>query len=136
MKYLKTLPVALFVLLIALTISCKEKESEKFKLLTGHEWVSDSLLVDGEDASGAGSLLEKFVGDAMFYKDGSGYFGQYTGGWYFTNNETDITITSDSLQIPLTCNITELTDQSFKITTSFPLVQSVLLDIRITFKAK
>jgi len=137
MKYLKLHPVFLLAAaILVITFSCKEDESERFKLLTGHAWVSDSLLVDGQDASGPGEMLEKFKGDAEFFEDGSGYFGQYDGGWYFTNNETDITITSDSLQLPLTSNIIELTSESFKITTQFPVVPNVYLDIRITFKAK
>ncbi|MEE4116407.1 MAG: hypothetical protein V2I37_09575 [Marinilabiliaceae bacterium] len=135
MKYSRLAFSAIVTILLILA-SCGDKTSERFKLLTGHAWQSDSLLVDGMDASGPGEMLEKFVGEAMFYEDGSGYFGQYTGGWYFSNNETDITITSDSLALPLTSNIDELTGESFKISTRFTTAQSIVLDIRITFKAK
>ena len=129
--------VLILSVIIMLIWGCNkgDNNSETFNLLTDHAWVSDSLLLNGLDASSPGSMLEKFKGDAQFYEDGSGYFGQYEGGWYFTNNESDITITSDSLQLPLTSNIIELTDQSFKITTQFP-AGPLLLDVRITFKAK
>jgi len=119
--------------------ACKKKDehSERFKLLTGHVWVSDSLLVDGDDAGGADGLLEKFAGDAEFREDGTGYFGQYKGTWYFSNLEKDITITTDSLIVPLTSRIAELTQTSFKITTNYPSpVPGVSLAIRITFKSK
>lgn len=135
MRYSK-LVFAAIISSVLILASCGNKTSERFKLLTGHAWQSDSLLVDGMDASGPGEMLEKFVGEARFYEDGSGYFGQYTGGWYFSNNETDITITSDSLALPLTTNIEELTGESFKITTKFTTAMSIVLDIRITFKAK
>ena len=131
----------LFLALIAIGIvffSCNKKDdkSDKFNFLTDNIWISDSLLVNGEDASGAGQPLEKFVGEAKFNRDGSGTFGLYSGSWYFTSNETVITITTDDLPIPLTCNIVELTASSFKITTAFtdPLLGQ--LAIRITFKAK
>jgi len=129
----------MLLLSAALIFACtkKDEKSERFNILTGQLWTTDSLLVDGEDASGPGGLLEKMAGDALFRADGTGYFGQYTGTWYFTNNETQITIRSDSLALPLTSNIAELTMQSFKITTSYPTaVPSVNLVIRISFKPK
>ena len=123
-----------------LCLACKKEDgnTERFNLLTSHLWVSDSLLVAGQDASGPGQLLENFVGDASFRKDGTGYFGKYQGSWYFTNNENYITINSDSLLLPLTSMIRELTQVSFKITTSFPNQADPgnPFDIRITFKAK
>ncbi len=124
------------VLLLVLACSKKDDNSENFIFLTDNTWLSDSLLVNGIDASGEGEPLEKFVGEATFNKDGSGTFGLYDGAWYFTNNETVITITTEDLPIPLTCNIVELTASSFKITTSFndPILGQ--LAIRITFKAK
>ncbi len=137
---MKKLNIIYLLLVTAVLIfACKKNEerSERFKTLTGQVWTTDSLLVDGVDASGPGELLEKMAGDAEFRPDGTGYFGQYTGTWYFTNNETQITINSDSLAFPLTANIAELTRQSFKITTSFPTaVPGVNLAIRITFKPK
>jgi hypothetical protein len=131
-----------FVLLsgIFLIASCNKKneDSEKFKLLTAHTWRSDSLLVNGIDASGPAGLLADFNGDAKFNPDGTGTFGSYPGSWVFTSNETQLIITSDSLLIPITARIAELTTTSLKITTSFPnqLNPMVPLLIRMTFKPK
>lgn len=119
--------IRLFTLLAAVVIiisSCSKKDdSERFKLLTGHIWESDELLVDGVDESGAGMLLEEFVGDAEFKTDGTGTFGQYTGTWSFSNNETKITISSPALMngIPVTLNIEELTSGVFKMSTTLPI---------------
>lgn len=132
----------LFVLIsgIFLIASCNKKneESEKFKLLTGHAWRSDSLLVNGVDASGPAGLLADFRGDAKFNADGSGTFGSYPGSWVFTSNETQLIITSDSLLIPITAKIVELSTTSLKITTSFPnqLNPMIPLAIRMTFKPR
>ena len=132
--------IVLFTLLTGLIMaSCKEEQnpdSDNFKLLTTPVWTSDSLLVDGTDA-GSG-LLENFKGDARFNKDYTGTFGNYTGTWRFASNETQIVITTDSLPIPLTTKIAELTSSSLKITTSFPNPANPLsfMDIRMTFKAK
>ena len=125
--------------LLILSPGCsKDKESERFKLLTGHLWQSDELLVDGVDASGVGQALAMFVGDAEFRKDGTGSFGPYSGSWYFSNNETNITITTETLPVPLTATITELTSQRFKISTSFPITGDPMAPntIVIAFKAK
>lgn len=119
--------------------SCeKDKESDNFKNLTGRTWLSDSLLVNGVDASGIGGLLEDFKGDVKFNEDGTGTFGNYTGEWLFGLNETQLIISSDSLPLPITANIKELTSTSLKITTNFPnpLVPGSTLNIRMTFKPK
>lgn len=133
--------LAFILILISLSItyfSCSNKDdkSDKFNFLTDNIWLSDSLLVNGIDASGEGEPLEKFVGEATFNKDGSGTFGLYDGSWYFTNNEEVIVIVTEDLPIPLTCNIVELTASSFKITTAFNDPTLGQLAIRITFKAK
>ena len=137
---MKKLNIIFLVLLsVILIFACKKEDekSERFKILTGQVWTTDSLLVNGENAGGPGGLLEKMAGDAVFRSDGTGYFGQYVGTWYFTNNETEITIRSDSLAFPLTSQIVELSQQSFKITTIFPSAeQGADLAIRITFKPK
>jgi hypothetical protein len=137
---MKTLRPKLIILVAATFIlACckKDDQSERFKLLTGHIWESDSLLVDGADASGPGGVLEKFKGDAVFRADGTGDFGLYSGTWYFYDNERNITIASDSLRFPLTSRIVELTETSLKITTSFPSpVPGVNFAIRITFIPK
>jgi hypothetical protein len=118
-----------------------EKESgpsERFKLLTTPTWASDSLLVDGVDASGPGELLENFKGDAKFNADGTGYFGIYEGTWRFAMNETELVIESQSLDFPLSTKITELSKTSLIITTSYPNITNPEEDIqiRMTFIAK
>ncbi len=124
----------LFLSVIVLWTSCaKEDYSERFMLLTAHTWQSDSLLADGTDASNEGELLEGFAGQAMFRIDGSGYVGLYTGKWSFSNNETEITINTDSLALPITANIEELTDNTFKITTSYPAFNRPPIAVRMTF---
>jgi len=107
-------------------------------LLTGPVWASDSLLANGIDASGESGLLKNFKGDAKFNEDGSGYFGIYKGTWRFSYNETQIVITTDSLPLPLTTKIAELTSASLKITTTYstPLNPTVPVNLRLTFKAK
>ncbi|MDX9928755.1 MAG: hypothetical protein RBS37_02775 [Bacteroidales bacterium] len=127
------------VLLVTVFTGCsKDDETERFKLLTGITWESDELLVDGEDESGTGQLLAFLVGDAKFNKDGSGTFGLYEGTWYFTNNETQITIFTPSLGVPLTTTIVELTNQKFRISTLFPIKgdQENPNLIEISFRAK
>lgn len=117
--------------------SCKkESQSEMFKLLTGPVWVSDSLLVNGIDASGPTGFLKDFNGEAKFNVDGTGEFGNYSGSWNFIYEETYIKITADSLPVPgpLNVEIAELTSTSLKITTSYPTVPPIT--IRMTFKAK
>ena len=127
------------ILGLIVVFACKKEDppSERYTLLTTPLWTSDSLLANGEDASGPGELLEKFKGDAKFNTDGSGYFGQYTGHWALSSNDELITIDSDSLQIPVTCYIEQLTQSDFKIVTSFPIKDEPKpIDIRITFKPK
>jgi hypothetical protein len=117
--------------------SCnKENDSERFKLLTGVTWVSDSLLVNGFDASGPGGLLEDFKGDVKFNADYSGTFGNYDGTWRFAFDETEIVISSDSLLLPITAVIRELTESSLKVTTSYQIPPADPINIRMTFKAK
>lgn len=118
--------------------SCKEKESERFQLLTDHIWRTDSLLANGVDASGPGGILEDFVGDVRFEKDGKGYFGTYQGTWMFNAGETQLIIESDELQIPIVADIIELTAMSLKIKTKFPNPADLQnpINIRMTFKPK
>lgn len=137
MKTMKN--VALFLLIsgIFYMAACqKDKTSDNFKNLTGVTWRSDSLLVNGTDA-GSG-LLKNFVGDVKFNEDGTGTFGKYKGSWAFAFNETELIITSDSLPIPLTTRIVELTKSSLKVTTTFPDPQNFtnMLNLRMTFKPK
>jgi len=107
-------------------------------MLTTPVWAADSLLANGTDAGGPGGILEKFMGDAKFYEDGTGYFGSYTGDWRFNQDETEITIVTDSLALPIICDIALLTYQSLKITTVVPNPLNPLesIDIRMTFNAR
>jgi len=113
----------------------KDKTSDRFSLLTSHVWTSDSLLADGEDASGPGEILEKFKGDVIFEEDGSGTFGQYTGTWMLVDNETSLAINSPELTFTLTTHIVELTKTSLKVTFSYPTLEGSK-NIRMTFKPK
>lgn len=131
--------VALFIIFLSFSIfSCnKDSESERFKLLTTPTWESDSLLADGIDASGPDGVLKNFKGEVKFNENGTGNFGVYEGSWRFAYDETQIVIETDSLQIPLTTQIAELTSASLKITTSYPnIVTGLPIKIRMTFKAE
>jgi hypothetical protein len=133
---MKNVALLLVIIYCFHLVSCsKDSQSEKFKLLTGPTWQSDSLLVNGADGSGTGGLLEHFKGTAKFNTDYTGNFGTYTGTWRFAFNETQLVISSDSLPIPLTAIIAELTPSSLKVTTSYS-VPPETLNIRMTFKAK
>jgi len=124
------------MLVVTLIVSScnKDKESDRFTLLTSHTWTSDSLLANGVDASDPGEMLALFKGDADFNADGTGTFGQYTGTWMFTDNETNVAITSPDLPFALTTHIAELTAVSLKVTFTFPGVTPS--SIRMTFKPK
>lgn len=135
----KNILFLVFVIAIAVLAACnKDDNTDPFELLTGSVWVSDSLLVDGEDASGEGEVLEKFKGEAKFNRDATGTFGEYSGVWRFAENRTEIIITTDSLPIPLTTIIAELTASSLKITTAYPSLTNPEeeMKIRMTFNAK
>ncbi|SRR4030042_2029141 len=136
---MKNLALLVFISGCLLVFSCsKDDTSERFKLLTTPVWATDSLLANGVDASVPGGVLEKFKGDAKFHEDGTGYFGRYTGTWRFNVEETQITIITDSLPLPIITNIKELTKTSLKVTTVVPnpLDQLNPFNIRMTFKAK
>ncbi len=132
-----------FLLLLftaSLLFSCqkKEVENDRFELLTKPVWQSDSLLVNGLGAGGPGQVLEKFHGEAKFNRDATGYFGQYTGSWRFADDRSQIVIVTDSLPIPLTTIIQELTSESLKLTTAYPdqTNPGQSMKIRMTFIAK
>jgi hypothetical protein len=136
---MKNLAVLLIISACIYVVSCqKDSQSEPAKLLTSHIWVSDSLLANKADASGPDGMLKNFKGEVKFNEDGTGNFGVYTGTWRFAYNETQIVITTDSLPLPLTTKIAELTKVSLKITTSYPnlLNPAAPINIRMTFKAK
>jgi hypothetical protein len=136
---MKNLILFLVISVCLFAFSCTEDtQSEAFKLLTGPVWVSDSLLANGVDASGPDGMLKNFKGEAKFNTDGTGNFGIYTGNWRFAFDETQIVISTDSLPLPLTTKIAELTEVSLKITTTYPnlLNPSAPTYLRLTFKAK
>ncbi len=118
---MKKILVSILIITTFFAFSCgEEDESSRFNILTSNIWLSDSLIANGEDASGSGEMLEKFKGRAIFNKDGTGTFGGYEGTWHFAYEETKIVLASDSLIMPLTTNIEELTNSSLRVTTSFP----------------
>lgn len=132
---MKNAVLLIIIISLGITVSCnKEKESERFTLLTSHVWTSDSLLADGADASGPGQILEKFKGDVTFKKDGTGTFGQYTGTWAFTDNEVNLAIDSPDLPFTLTTHIVELKSNSLKVTFTYP--GATLIIVRMTFRPK
>jgi len=134
---MKNLALLLIISGIFIASACnKDKMSERFLLLTGPEWTTDSLRANGVDAGGPGGFLEKFKGDARFKEDGTGYFGIYTGTWRFNVDETEITIVTDSLILPIISDIVELTSSSFKIMTVVPDKDMQPINIRMTFKAR
>lgn len=135
---MKNIAVLAFISACLLVFACnKDDRSERFKLLTSPIWLSDSLLANGVDATGPGQILEKFKGNAKFSEDGTGYFGDYTGQWRFNVEETQLTIITDSLPLPIIADIKELTNISLKITTVVPnqLDPENPFDIRMTFIA-
>jgi len=136
---MKNIALLAFISACLLIFACKKDDrSERFKLLTSPIWRTDSLLANGVDATGPGEILEKFEGDAKFHEDGTGYFGDYTGQWWFNLEETQITIKTDSLPVAIVANIKELTSISLKITTVVPnqLDLDTPFNIRMTFKTK
>jgi hypothetical protein len=135
---MKNLVLFLLISVCISAVACKEKESERFSLLTGPIWAPDSLLANGINAGGPGGILVKFMGDAKFNTDGTGYFGEYTGTWMFSADETELVINSDSIPIPIIADIKELNTSSLKLTTVLPNLTDPLTpyNIRMTFKAK
>jgi len=116
----------------------KEDESERFKLLTTPVWTSESILANGVEPAGSWIFLKQFGGDAKFNKDGTGSFGSYTGQWRFNEDETEITIITTTVPLPIITEIVVLTSQSLQITTTInnPLNPLESADVSMTFKAK
>ncbi len=125
------------IIFLLIIFSCKneEEKSERFKLLTNHAWISDSLLADGLEAGGEGEILRGFSGKAVFNEDGTGNVGIYSGNWFLNNEETTLSIDSDSLATIATAVITELTEKSLKISTLFPSKTEPIhiYDVKMTF---
>lgn len=136
---MKNILISILIVTGFIVFSCDNGEhTTNFSNLTSNVWDADSLLANGEDAGGPGQILEKFNGIILFNEDGSGTFGEYEGTWYFANDETNIVISSDSLIMPLTTLIEELTNSSLKMTTVFPnfVDPDNPTNIRMTFKAQ
>ncbi|MFN3554451.1 MAG: hypothetical protein ACK4VN_00650 [Bacteroidales bacterium] len=130
--------VAGMMILVWASCGKDDGKSERFRILTETRWMSDSLLINGIDASVPGGMLESFKGEADFRADGTGTFGAFDGRWQFDQGETELIISSDSLPLPLRTRIHELNRQSLKVSTSFPnLVDPTNpLTIRLTFKGE
>lgn len=129
----------LFSAFVILASCDKDDETTRFGLLTENIWDSDSLLINGVDASSPGGMLENFKGEARFQEDGTGTFGGYTGTWRFAQNETELVIQSDSLPFPLSTKINELSAEDLKVSTSFPDFENLSnppVQVRLTFKAR
>jgi hypothetical protein len=124
---------------ILLIIACsKEEKSERLMLLTTPVWVSDSILANGVEPAGSWAFLKRFSGEAKFNEDGTGNFGKFKGLWRLNQDETEITIITDSLKLPIVTDIILLTSRDLKIATTVtnPQNQAESADIRMTFKTK
>ena len=138
--------MCLSLLVVASCDKDEDEMSERFDLLTGVEWESESLFINGIDASdhSAGDLFENFKGTAKFNKDGTGNFGAYTGTWRFLQDYTILEIKTmipfGETQLPITLEteIIELTASILKIETNFPDFENPgeELKIEMTFRAK
>lgn len=128
----------LIAALFMLSGCSKDDESERFKLLTTPVWTSESILANGAEPAGSWEFLKQFSGDAKFNKDGTGSFGSYTGEWKFNAAETEITIITTAVPLPIVTDIVVLTSQSLKIATTVnnPLNPLESADVSMTFKAK
>jgi len=138
---MKKISLILFAgaIIVSVVFGCQKEEVDTpFTLLTTPVWATDSLLVNGLDASGPGQILANFRGEAKFNKDGTGQFGAYTGTWRFAQNETQLVINTQAFPVPITTIISELTRTSLKINTEVPDLANPgqVLRIRMTFKAK
>ncbi len=145
MKKIGLLMLFLSLLVVASCDKDEDEVSERLDLLTGVEWVSESLVINGIDASdhSAGDLFENLRGTAKFNKDGTGNFGAYTGTWRFLQDYTILEIKTvipfGETQVPITLetDIIELTASILKIETNFlDFNTGEELKIEMTFRAK
>mgnify|MGYP004702466237 CR=1 FL=1 len=136
-KKILFLLIAIFSVAI-LTVGCEDEKDTPFTLLTGPVWVSDSLLVNGIDASGPGQVLANFKGEARFLKDGTGLFANFTGTWRFAQNDTQLILTSPDYPVPITTIIEELSRSNLRISTELPhpLLPGTIMRVRMTFKSR
>lgn len=128
-----------FITAVLLLTACsKDKKSERFRLLTTTAWINESVLVDGEEPAGDWDFLNEFTGEAKFNEDGTGNFGSYTGQWRFNETETEITITTESIPLPIVTRIIELTSERLEISTVTlnPQNPSETAEITMIFKSR
>ncbi len=136
---MKNLALILIISGLLAVFGCKkDKESERFILLTTPIWTTESIVATGADTTGVGVIIKQLTGDAKFKEDGTGYFGQFTGQWRFNTDETEITIITASLPVPINADIILLTTQSLKLTIDVTLQSHPqdLVNLLLTFKAK
>lgn len=122
-----------------LILACsKEEKSERFKLLTTKVWTTESIVATGTDTTGIGILIKQLEGDAKFNVDGTGYFGSFTGLWWFNPDKTEIAIKPQALGITIVTEIIQMTPQSLKLSTpvTLPTHPLDLINLLMTFKAK
>ncbi|HRZ41938.1 MAG TPA: hypothetical protein P5228_04455 [Bacteroidales bacterium] len=135
---MKKLCFLLFATVLMLGVACKEEEPvlTPYELLTTRIWASDSLLANGEDASGPGQMLETFKGNAVFNTDGTGVLGNYNATWTLSVDNTEITIITVDPAMEIITTIVELTKTSLKITTAVADINNPgqFIEIRMTFK--
>lgn len=120
------------LVLVACDKDDEDEVSERFLLLTTPVWVSDQLLVNGEDASEG--ILANFQGEAKFEVDGTGSFGEFTGTWEFMEDETKLRIAPQGFFV-ITAEIIRLTAETLEIITGFPDPQNPAetMEIRMIF---
>jgi hypothetical protein len=137
---MKNLLILLILTAVSVIFSCKKEDDEPiltpYELLTTRIWASDSLLANGEDASGPGQMLETFRGNAIFNTDGTGVLGNYDATWTLSVDNTEITILTVDPPMEIITVIRELTKESLKITTAVPDPNNPneFIEIRMTFK--
>ena len=135
---MRQLTLMLMILATMGYMACKEEEPvlTPFELLTTRIWASDSLLANGEDASGPGEMLETFKGNAIFNTDGTGVLGNYNATWTLSVDNTEVTIITVDPAMEIITTIRELTKTSLKITTAVADINNPgqFIEIRMTFK--
>lgn len=131
--YLTFVAVALFL------YSCsKDKESERFTLLTTPVWTTESITATGADTTGVGVLIKLIRGDAKFNTDGTGTFGMFSGKWSLNSDEDQITITTLALPSSIVADILTLTNQSLKLSADITIATHPqdLINLVLSFKVK
>jgi hypothetical protein len=136
---MKNLTILMIITITFILYGCKkdnDKDTERFRLITGVTWTSQSLLVNNVDESAG--MLAGFKGDVKFNEDGTGTFTTYSGTWAFNSDETQLIINTSAVGFTVVADIAELTATTLRISTIFPnpLDLTKPLSIQMTFKAK